>query len=67
MAKYFESYRQVLNSYNQYNESNEYNLIYNISENKRLNYMMNLVNTNQAYNMRLMQERYIKAAYQYLN
>ncbi|CAD8098653.1 unnamed protein product [Paramecium primaurelia] len=67
MAKYFESYRQVLNSYNSFNESNEYNLTYNISENKRLNYMMNLINTGQAHNMRLMQERYIKAAYEYIN
>ncbi|CAD8076309.1 unnamed protein product [Paramecium primaurelia] len=67
MAKYFESFRQVLNSYNQFNESNDYQLVYNISENKRTNYMMNQINTNQAYNMRLMQERYIKAAYQYIS
>jgi len=41
MAKYFESFRQVLNSFNQYNESYDYELVYNISENKRTNYMMN--------------------------
>ncbi|CAD8180493.1 unnamed protein product [Paramecium octaurelia] len=67
MAKYFESFRQLLNSYSSFNQSDDYTLTYQISENKRLNYMMNLANTDQAHNMRLMQQRYIKAAYQYID
>ncbi|CAK91286.1 unnamed protein product (macronuclear) [Paramecium tetraurelia] len=67
IIKYIEDLRTFFQSYQQFDELQNYNLEYNFSDVKLINYALNLLNTKRGLDIRTMQQRYLRAAQRYLN
>ncbi|CAD8184023.1 unnamed protein product [Paramecium octaurelia] len=67
IIKYIEDLRTFLQSYQQFDELQNYNLEYKFSDVKLINYALNLLNTKRGSDIRTMQQKYLRSAQTYLN
>ncbi|CAD8178354.1 unnamed protein product [Paramecium pentaurelia] len=67
IIKYIEDLRIFLTSFKLFDEFQNYNLEFNLSDDKLINYGLNLLNTKRGSDIRIMQQRYLRSAQNYLN